>query len=72
METMTRVKIGIAVALALIVIILVAQNAAPVNMKILFIDTNMPLFVLVLIVLALGFCLGWLTAVLLRRRRDKV
>jgi uncharacterized integral membrane protein len=71
MEFMTKVKLGIAAAIGVVVLIVVFQNWEKVLVKFLFVDITMPLVVTLLITLAIGFGLGWLTSTIVRIRKAK-
>lgn len=70
METMQKVKLAIAAAISIVVLIVVFQNTHTAELKILFLEPiKMPSFLLLLMCLAVGFGLGWLTSAILRRRK---
>lgn len=72
METMQKVKLAIAVIIAIVVLIVVFQNTHQAELKILFLEPiKMPSFLLLLMCLAIGFGLGWLTSAIIRRRKAK-
>ncbi len=72
METMQKVKLALAVVVAIVVLIVVFQNTHQAELKILFLEPiKMPSFLLLLMCLAIGFGLGWLSSALWRRKRAK-
>lgn len=54
-------KIYIGVALIIMVVIFVIQNAAVVDIQLLFWKISMSRSLMILFVLAIGFIIGWIT-----------
>lgn len=71
MELMTKIKIGVLSALVVVVLVLVFKNTDAVKVDLLFFEPTLPMFVLALICLAVGFASGMLVSTLLRMRRAK-
>lgn len=65
---MKQLKLLAATILALALVVVIVQNAAPVEVRILFFSFTLPQAVLLFIVGAGGFMLGILAALLLRKR----
>ena len=57
--------------LALLAAIFVIQNTEQTNVTFLFADTTMPLFFALIITLALGAMIGWLTPRVRRSGRER-
>lgn len=70
-STMRSVRTWLLIALAVVLAIVFMQNLAPVRVDLLFWGFEMPLVVILVIVAALGFVIGWLAARLGRRKGDK-
>lgn len=66
--TKRNVKIAAIAVAVIVVLILILQNTEPVATRILFATIEMPRAVLLVVMLAIGFVLGLLTA--LRSRSD--
>lgn len=67
MTTSTAAKLGAAGLLILIVIAVVLQNREETTVKLLFATVSMPLAALLTIIFVLGFGLGLLVVLLVRR-----
>ncbi len=63
-----NLKIVVVAAAVVVVAILVFQNTEPTRTKILFATITMPRAVLLVVMLAIGFALGVLTAARLRAK----
>jgi len=67
---MKKIKLIGIVVLAVLGLVILLQNTTAVETRILFISFTMPQVFLLLLTLAIGFGLGYLTAHLRPRRRD--
>ncbi|WP_305041816.1 LapA family protein [Geoalkalibacter sp.] len=65
---MKQVKVLAATILALLLVVVIVQNAAPVEVRVLFLAFTLPQAVLLFLVGASGFMLGILAALLLGKR----
>jgi uncharacterized integral membrane protein len=57
--------------LAALVLIVALQNSQQVSVEVLFISTKAPLIVILLIAVAVGALIGYVTPVLRRHRREE-
>jgi uncharacterized integral membrane protein len=71
MPLKTKVKIAAGVVLAVLVLIIMFQNTDPVRTMLLFWPVELPLIVLLLLMLAVGFVLGLVSATVRNKRRTK-
>lgn len=66
---MDTVKSVLLIVLALCLIILIIQNTAPVNARFLWIRAEMPVFMLLFFTTAIGYLLGMITILLVRKNK---
>lgn len=71
MATKTRIKLVIGIVLSILVLIIMFQNTETVVTRLLFWELPMPRFVLLLVMLLIGFILGVVTMTIRKRRRAK-
>lgn len=67
---MHKAKLVIVGLLAIAAIIIIIQNTAAVETRLLFITVTMPRAVLLMLVLAVGFVLGLLFALMSKRKKE--
>lgn len=67
---MDNLKITAVVILAIVTIIIVVQNTASVETRLLFFTISMPRALLLLLTLGVGFLIGLLTALMLKRPKQ--
>ena len=65
-----RIKFITIAVLVILVLIISLQNTANVETKLLFASVTMPRAILLFVMLAIGFVIGWLTAARASRKRD--
>jgi uncharacterized integral membrane protein len=70
-SAMTKIKIALAVLLGILVLIIVFQNIETVTTRILWLEIPMPLALLQLLMLAIGFAGGVLATGAAYRKRSK-
>ncbi len=63
-----RIKIAVAAVVAILAIIVIFQNTEVVETRLLFITVSMPRALLLIVTLLLGWVLGLMTAVRIRRK----
>ncbi len=71
MTTKTRIKIVVGIILGILGLIIMFQNTETVTTRLLFLELPMPRFVLLLVMLLIGFILGVVTMTIRKRRRAK-
>lgn len=71
MATKTRIKLVIGIVLSILVLIIMFQNTDTVVTRLLFWEVPMPLFVLLLLMLLVGFVLGVVTMTIRKRRQAR-
>lgn len=64
-----RIKLGVVAAAFIVLLIVFLQNTEQVTLKILFATFSMPLVAWLVLVLTIGFALGYVSSSLLRRRK---
>jgi uncharacterized integral membrane protein len=72
-EDKTGVPVGLIVGaiIAILAVIFIAQNGRKTNISFLAWDFNSPLWVVLVIVVGVGYLLGWLVPKLIKRSRAK-
>lgn len=61
----------LAAGLAILALVFVIQNTEETNVSFLFAETEMPLFFALIITLAVGALIGWLTPRVRRSRKEQ-
>ncbi len=56
-----KIKLGVIAVLSILVLIVALQNTANVETKLLFATVTMPRAILLFVMLAIGFAIGWLS-----------
>jgi uncharacterized integral membrane protein len=56
-----KIKLGVIAGLAILVLIIAIQNTANVETKLLFATITMPRAILLFVMMAIGFVIGWLS-----------
>ena len=67
---MSRLKLGTTAALVFLVLIVIVQNTDPVDTKILFVTLSMPRALLLIGTTLVGFLIGVVWSLNLKRDRD--
>ena len=65
-----KIKIAVAAVVAILAIIVIFQNTEIVQTRLLFITVGMPRALLLIVTLLLGWVLGLMTAVRIRRKTN--
>ena len=65
-----RIKFIAIAILVILVLIIALQNTTNVETKLLFATVTMPRAILLFVMLAIGFVIGWLTGARASRKRD--
>jgi len=60
-DVIHKIKLAVIAILAILVLIIALQNTANVETKILFATVTMPRAILLFVMLAIGFVIGWLS-----------
>jgi uncharacterized integral membrane protein len=68
-QTKNRLKIAAVIITVIILLIILLQNTEPTTLRILLAQYNLPLVAWLLIILAIGFVLGFVCHSLWRRRK---
>ncbi len=71
MEFMTKVKLVVFGIVAVLVLIVFFQNNETVSTEILFVTISAPRSIMLIFTLLLGFVMGMVASVFLRRRKSK-
>jgi uncharacterized integral membrane protein len=56
-----KIKLGVIAVLVVLVLIIALQNTANVETKLLFATVTMPRAILLFVMLAIGFVIGWIS-----------
>ena len=69
-NVLRQIKFIVIAVLAVLVLIVALQNTANVETKLLFATVTMPRAILLFVMLAIGFVIGWLTGARFTLKRD--
>ena len=69
-STFRKMKFIVIAVLAVLVLVVALQNTANVETRLLFATVTMPRAILLFVMLAIGFVIGWLTGARFKLNRD--